>query len=124
MSATDDLLRELIDEVRELRRVVSRADLAERESRRPDGPLFVAEAAEVLGISRSALDRMIAECPAERRPAHLGTARRRRWMWADRASLLEWAASIHAPAVRTPRRARREVQGRGITDFVAIARNA
>lgn len=94
------------------------------EAQHQPGPIYVREAADLLGISRATLDRRIADLPATRRPAAApGSGQRRRYYWADADALMEWWAAI-SEKPRSRRAPSRVATGGAITDWRAVARKA
>lgn len=117
------LLREIVSEARDADAGMG-ADV--------DRPVFVRDAAPLLGISRDTLDRTIASLDEHRRPACLPTPNaregrrpRRRYYWPNVEALRAWWADVTAkPATAAkPRPARRVLrQDAAITDWTAIAK--
>ena len=69
----------------------------------PGGVLHVTDACALLGVSRTTLDRKIAECSQKNQPARWGGGKgdgaRRRWYWPDEAALRAWWARCGGPGL-------------------------
>jgi len=112
MSSDDtEVLAELLTEMRLTRQAVER--LAEV----PAPITTVSQAAEVLGCSRSTIERRIARLPAELRPAGVD-AGGRAW-WPSREACLTWwdrtgrvAATASTTASKRPKTPRRRAAGK------------
>lgn len=132
MSADPLLIAALGDLTAEVRSLRSELAQIRGEPVQAVAPIFVADAAAHLGISRETLDRVIRQLPEDKRPPFVPPVRaapgrrpKRRYFWPDRATLLAWWADVSAPPAALPTRpkpARKPTTGVAVTDWRALAR--